>query len=181
MDIARISYDGYLVEDKLVRIVQEVVGDRFEGKQTKVAEGRRYKWDCTYIGTGGRRVCVEFDGARHYTNLRTIKSDEEKNALAASQGHIVIRIPYWVQLTDQTVKHYFGWDAEVSQDFQHGFIASTAHSPSYYCELGLQRFRNELESLPISVRRDVVASLRHRVGDQDQKWVVPDSLGDLIA
>ena len=58
----------------------------------------------------------------------------------------VVRVPYWVQLDRTTLGHYFGLSAEIEQRFPHGFI-TTKLFPASYCELGVERFRRELEAL----------------------------------
>jgi hypothetical protein len=53
-------------------------------------------------------------------------------------------------------------EAEIEQSFPHGFI-TTKLFPASFCELGIERFRDELLALPDSVRDAVVLSLRARV------------------
>ena len=92
----------------------------------------------------------------------------------------VIRVPYWVQLDNMTVRHYFGFEAEIEQSFPHGFI-TTRHFPASFCELGISRFRQELQSLPQQVKAAVVESLRERVREHGLEYVMPLPLRDLIS
>ncbi len=129
---------------------------------------------------GERRVVVEFDGDEHYRNTMKIKADREKDAIAAREHVQVVRIPYWVQLGRVTFPHFFGFDAEIDQDFPHGFI-TTKVFPASYCELGLERFTRELNGLPGQVRDAVVKSLRERAVEHGLEYVLPSSLVGLLA
>lgn len=174
-----LTYDDYLTEEKLAELVEHATGDRFEGRQLKVTNGRRFKWDMGFTDEEGCRTLVEFDGDRHYALPPVIKNDLEKDAIAAKEASRVIRIPYWVQLTSATAKHYFGWEIDVRQSFPHGFITSKVF-PSYYCEMGVARFRRELYSLPHAVRDSIVQSLRDKADVEGLPWVVPESMQDIL-
>jgi hypothetical protein len=86
-----------------------------------------------------------------------------------------VRFPYWVQLTTETLCHYCGLDAQVVQDFPHGFIV-TKIFPASFCELGVERFRGELEQLPEGVRVAVIKSLQDRAKEHGRQYVVPAAL-----
>ena len=125
-------------------------------------------------------LLVEFDGDEHYRHTLKIKADIEKDEAASVSGYKVVRFPYWVQLTTETLCHYFGLDAQVVQDFPHGFIV-TKIFPASFCELGVERFRGELERLPGGVRAAVVKSLWDRAKEHGRKYVVPGTLALLDA
>jgi len=118
-------------------------------------------------------------GERHYCNTLKIKADREKNALAAKHGIKVIRFPYWIQLTDETLSHYLGLAARITQNFPHGFI-TTEWYPASFCELGIERFMGELESLPPRIRSAVIDSLRARSMEHGTEYVLPRSLWSLL-
>lgn len=174
-----LSYEDYLTVEKLCELVKQVTGERFEGRELKVTDGRRFKWDMGFTDEEGHRTFVEFDGDRHYTRPPVIKNDLEKDKIAAEEGSRVIRIPYWVQLTSESAKHYFGWDVDIRQSFPHGFITSKIF-PSYYCEMGLARFRHELCNLPHAVRGSVIQSMRDKADVEGREWVVPGSMRDIL-
>ena len=170
---------GFLIQQKLEDALAQIVGDAaWHGKEIRVVAGRRQRWDMLYESPNGR-IAVEFDGDEHYRNTLKIRADFDKDELAKQDKYRVIRIPYWVQLTTETLRHYFDLEAEIIQDFPHGFI-TTKVFPASFCELGVQRFRTEMDGLPISVRAAVISSLRDRVKEYGFKYVVPQSLGDLL-
>jgi len=53
------------------------------------------------------KLIVEFDGLPHYTKPDIIEKDLKNNELYKNFGYKVIRIPYFVQLTNKAVKTLF--------------------------------------------------------------------------
>lgn len=179
MTAPRATIDGYLTQQKLSEVLEAVVGPHaWRGGEILVAHGRRQRWDMVYENASGK-VAVEYDGDEHYRNSLKIKTDREKDLLAAQHGFRVVRVPYWVQLTTDTVRHYFGFAAEIAQNFPHGFI-TTKLFPASFCELGIARFRSELATLPDAVGEAVVESLRARANEHGIEYVVPTSLRQLL-
>lgn len=170
MAVKRVSIQGYLTQAKLENTLHEIVGDTWVGSEL-VVPGSRRRWDMAF-STNGRTTVVEYDGDEHYCNSLKIKTDVEKDRVAAQKGYRVVRIPYWVQLTNQTLHYYFGIDAEIEQDFPHGFI-TTKIFPASFCSLGLQRFAGEMNALPADVRDAVMVSLRERAKEHGDEYVMP--------
>lgn len=173
----KVRVAGYLVEQKLATLLRQLVGERWSGVELKVA-GTRRRWDMGFASDQGQ-VVVEFDGDEHYRNTLKIKADQEKDTVAATLGIRVVRVPYWVQLDSATFRHFFGFEAEIEQDFQHGFI-TTKIFPASFCELGVERFRRELAELPPVARKGVIESLRARAGEHGLDYVLPSKLRYLL-
>jgi hypothetical protein len=76
-------------------------------------------------GIDGGITVVEYDGDEHYRHSIKIKIDREKDESARAQGFRVVRFPYWIQLDDITLEHYFGLKAKVEQSFPHGHYHQT--------------------------------------------------------
>src|ERR1039457_5041809 len=121
---------------------------------------------------GGIITVVEYDGDEHYRHSLKLKADRAKDEIARKQGCKVVRFPYWIQLDNLTLQHYFGLEAEIEQSFPHGFI-TTKLFPASFCELGVERFRAELLALPGSVRDAVQWSLRERAAEHGLPYVLP--------
>ena len=51
---------------------------------------------------------MEFDGIFHYKNPKYFYEDPMKTRLFESGGYKVVRIPFFVQLTNQAVSELFG-------------------------------------------------------------------------
>lgn len=175
----RVQVDGYLVQGKLEKALRRIVGNAaWQGRELPVIAGGRQRWDMIYVGVRGK-VAVEFDGPTHYQDTLTIKDDRYKDELAKQGGYQVVRVPYWIQLTNETLGHYFGLEADVVQDFPHGFI-TTKVFPASFCEFGIARFERELKSLPNVVRLAVILSLRGRAKEYGIEYVLPKKLKSLL-
>jgi len=170
-----VRIEGYLTQSKLEEVLQEIVGDAWLGAEL-VVPGTRRRWDMAFSHNGCTTI-VEYDGDEHYCNTLKIKADLEKDRAAAGMGYRVVRIPYWVQLTKDTLHHYFGFDAEIEQDFPHGFI-TTKIFPASFCPLGIRRFLREIEALPAGVRDSVLASLGERAKQYGEEYVIPREISE---
>lgn len=170
-----IQIKGYLTEKKLGKLLNEIFG-KVES-QVPLPDGRR-RWDFR-LNIGDRILVVEYDGNDHYQDALRIKGDHDKDEVAKELGYQVVRIPYFVQLTTETLRHYFGAEEEIVQDFHHGFI-TTRVFPASYCEQGIERFRRQLESLPERVRIEIVKSLKDRAAEYGHECVVPATLDHLL-
>jgi hypothetical protein len=173
-----VSIDGHLDQAKLETALREIVGEAgWRGREVRAAP-RRFRWDMVFE-RGGALIAVEYDGDEHYRHSLKIKADREKDEFARTNRIKVVRFPYWVQLTTETLRHYFDLEGTVVQNFSHGFI-TTKFFPASFCELGLIRFRSELDSLPKSVRCAVLDSLRARADEHGLVFVLPGSLTVLL-
>lgn len=68
------------------------------------------------------KVIVEFDGIQHYQKIDEIKKDRMKDKVYGQMGYKIIRIPFFVQPSTETLKYYFNVDAELELQYPHGFI-----------------------------------------------------------
>ena len=78
------------------------------------------------------KLIVEFDGDQHYRSAKHIIEDKTRVQILADAGYRVIRIPYFVQLTEPVVSELFGNSIVVREPFKnfpHGFIADTVVFP----------------------------------------------------
>lgn len=166
-----VTIDSYLTQKKLEKALKEIVGpEAWLGRESLVAEGSKFRWDMTYWELNQNKVIVEFDGDGHYRDSLQIKRDHLKNEIAKTQKALVIRIPYWVQLTTETLAFYTDLEANVIQDFPHGFI-TTKYFPASFCELGIRRFRTELDKLPQKIRIAVL-----ECNEYGKEYVLPESM-----
>lgn len=173
-----ISISGYLTQEKLESALRSLMGPCFIGREQAVGNTRK-RWDML-IELPNEKCAVEFDGEGHYCVPNTILSDEEKDAYAASIGMRVVRIPYFVQLTSQTLRHFLGIDAAICQTYPHGFIDSKAKLPAAFCELGIHKFKAELSVLPTEVSEKILNSIRMRLNTTDCRLLLPPYLMYLL-
>lgn len=174
-----ITIPGYLTQAKLEEAVRALLPNGFIGRELRVGSSMK-RWDMV-VRTPSGECAIEFDGYSHYTSPRVVISDEIKGEYAKSSGMNLVRIPYFVQLTTETLNYFLGISASVIQDFPHGFIDPKAKLPSEFCELGVARFSQELSCLPRTVSVAITRSLKAKCATSDPRLVVPPSLRSLIA
>lgn len=101
-----IAIDGYLNQAKLEAALKDIVGSAsWKGRELTGAWNERRRWDMAYT-INGRTTVVEFDGDLHYRDSMKIKIDLEKDKAAERQGYAVVRFPYWLQLTEESLTHF---------------------------------------------------------------------------
>jgi len=172
-----VEIEGYLTQEKLEKALKQIIQhDDWLGREVYI--NRYQRWDMSFK-VNNQVFVVEFDGDSHYRNPQTIRSEREKNAIAESLGQKVIRIPYWVQLTTETLKHFFQIDHQIKQDFPHGFIDKKAMLPASFCELGMKRFDNEICMLPQRVMKQVLDSLKGQMAMHHRDFVIYERLSKL--
>ena len=181
-----VKYEGYLTQQKLASLLKEALKDKYTSfiEEQKVAGKPRCRWDMYITFPDGREIAVEFDGDQHYRDTLVMKLDLEKEDLADEARIEVVRIPYWVQLTDDTAKHYFGdlFDGiHIEQDYPHGFIKSKIF-PASYCAMGVERFMAELHDLPYDIFVEILMNLFDRAFDEAYapEFIIPGVMADLF-
>lgn len=112
------------------------------------------------------KLIIEFDGVQHYQKPDRIKKDDENELVYKDNGYKVIRIPYFIQLTNNVVKKLFGVD--VAEPLFDGSIPSfgpkSRNTPAYCCPLGLVRMAQEIQLFPDQM--DVNIKALKAVGDE---------------
>jgi len=87
------------------------------------------------------KLIVEFDGLQHYTKPDIIEKDLKNTKLYEGIGYKVVRIPYFIQLSNKAVKILF--DIVVSEELFDETISSLGvqgqNTPAYLCPAGLNR------------------------------------------
>lgn len=111
------------------------------------------------------KLLVEFDGFSHFNSSATIVRDERKTAIFKSLGYKIINIPYFIQLDERMLLHYFG-DAgknAIPSEYHHGFISKVALLPADFCNLGIKRFHMILSLLPLEIDEEIITTLHSLV------------------
>lgn len=169
-----ITYEGYLDETKLGQCLAEIFPD-YEFVHDKAVPNanisNRPDYRCDEL-----KLIVEFDGYQHYCQIDTIFKDKLKDSVYTNLGYRIVRIPYFVQLTNEVVNYYFGVsDVDMQITFPHGFIAEkSAKLPAEYCSLGIVRFMKELRELHF-LQPAIIASLKAKLDkyNRDMTRVFP--------
>ena len=103
------------------------------------------------------KLIVEFDGVQHYTNPLNIAHDYQGTLFYESLGYKVVRIPYFVQLTNKAVKKFF--DVDVTEPLFDETMPSLGikerNTPAFLCPAGIERMAKELKEFPEQYRVNV--------------------------
>lgn len=96
------------------------------------------------------KLIIEFDGIQHYRSPERIKLDIENQSIYERYGYKVVRIPYFIQLSNDVVKKMFG--REVNEPLFNHLIPSLGikgkNTPAYCCPAGLKRMAKEFHQYP---------------------------------
>lgn len=95
------------------------------------------------------KLIVEFDGTPHYTEPKVIRADMENTKFYESFGYKVVRIPFFIQLSNAAVKELFGVDvAEPLFNEDIPSIGLGGANPANICWAGLCRMAKEFRRFP---------------------------------
>lgn len=183
-----------LRESDLTKYLEVIFPDeKFERKKRitnlSVAEQKRArrKWfevDCL---CESKKIVIEIDGDNkskrgHYSNASYILDDYARDEILQARGYTVIRIPAFIQLSKEVVKLLFNVDLE--NDLyklcnKHGFMHPEIALPADFCELGIERFKNDLVRFDI-VREKIVDTIKKRIETDGIERVLPKSLHSIL-
>lgn len=96
------------------------------------------------------KLIIEFDGLPHYISPVRIKADHENDLLYKNAGYKVVRIPYFIQLTNEVIEQLFR--RKVSEKMFPVEIPSLGvkgrNTPAFCCSAGLKRMAAEFKKFP---------------------------------
>ena len=143
-----------------------------------------------------KRIAFEYDGPEHYCDVWHIERDLRKDALCSRNGIIINRWPYYFQLTKDIAKHFFKEyysEAKYTKAIELVYgcrdecrilapgLHRSKNTPANYVKRGLNRFINEMNAGPASLRSQVVYSFdiyRKRMGSELEWLIVPSDSRD---
>lgn len=100
-------------------------------------------------------LIVEFDGVKHYQDIKQVLSDKERDAWSASAGYTVKRLPYWMTMGRKNI--YWKFSVDVGHDMcelHYRMFDSPVNdyglsiSPLSMCKFGYDRFIKEASCMP---------------------------------
>lgn len=100
------------------------------------------------------KMIVEFDGIQHYTMPDRIKNDVLSTKFYESLGYKVVRIPYFIQLTNKAVKYFFNVDVKepLFNENIHSMDKNDRNTPAFLCGAGVLRMIEEFKPHPEQYR-----------------------------
>lgn len=143
-----------------------------------------YKVDCC---SETMKMIWEYEGPDHYENVWKLKRDAERQSYFEATGYRFLRWPYYLQLTRDVARHYFG-DAYSDGKYLEAIatvygvadpnsvlspgLHTSKNTPANFVPRGVRRFFQELNSLPDSVAAQVAESLRRYIAELDDRYLV---------
>lgn len=100
------------------------------------------------------KIIVEFDGIQHYTMPDRIQKDIINTQFYESLGYKVVRIPYFIQLTNKAVKYFFNVDVKepLFNENIHSMDKNDRNTPAFLCGAGVLRMIEEFKHHPEQYR-----------------------------
>lgn len=103
------------------------------------------------------KLIVEFDGLQHYTKPDKVQNDADLTTLYQSLGYKVVRIPYFIQLSNKAVKTLF--EVDFPEPLFDESIPSLGikglNTPAYLCPAGVKRMAQEFKRFPEQYRVNI--------------------------
>jgi len=169
----------YLTEESLSIVLKELFPSEIFVHDTIVPlsnSKRRPDYRCDKL-----KIIIEFDGDQHYRSVKKIKSELAKDQIFQQIGYNVVRIPYFVQISQLTIEKLFSRHINFKQTFPHGFIDKKFIMPCDFCELGIKKFEMDLERFDY-IKIEIIKSLKDKINELgDKELVIPTSLEYLLA
>ena len=98
-------------------------------------------------------LIVEFDGIPHYQKPDVILRDLKTTADYENLWYKVVRIPYFIQLTNSAIKELFGVDVQEPMfNPKYPSLDDSSGSPAYLCPAGLERMAKDFHRFPEQYR-----------------------------
>lgn len=135
------------IEDYLVVIFPEIKEEEWIYNKGIPHSGlnRRPDYRCEKL-----KLIIEVDGLPHYQKPDVIRKDEDTTKKYEELGYKVVRIPYFIQLTNEVIYNMF--DRIISEPMFNPDIPSIGikglNTPAYCCPAGIRRMAKELKKYP---------------------------------
>ena len=122
------------------------------------SDGKKYRIRPDYR-CDNKKLIIEFDGVQHFTKPDRIMQDDINQKIYEDNGFTVIRIPYFIQLTNDVVKKLFG--VTINEKLFNPEIPSLGafgeNSPAYLCPAGLKRMARIYKQFPQQYKVNIEA------------------------
>jgi len=166
----------YLTEKKLGLILNDIFKEEFINNKkvpnSSILNRPDFRSDIL-------KLIVEFDGYFHYTSSKVILNDINKDNEYKKLGYEIIHIPYFIQISSNIIFNLFNVNYEYKQQYPHGFIDEKVIFPADFCEMGIDRFKNDLIKF-YYVKNEIIKSLINKIEIMNINLILPSSLFYLI-
>ena len=143
------------LEDYL-KVIFPKINDWIHDKTLGEVNGKVYRSRPDYRSEE-LKLIIEFDGLQHYTKPDIIEKDFRLTNVYINLGYKVVRIPYFIQLTNKAVKTLFC--VEVAEELFDEKISSLGinglNTPAYLCPAGVKRMAEEFKKFPEQYKTNI--------------------------
>ncbi len=96
------------------------------------------------------KLIIEFNGVHHYRKPNIIVNDKEKEMFYEQCGYKVVMIPYFIQLSNSTVKTLFNVEVkeQLFDETIPSLFASDECTPAFLCPLGIEKMAEDFLKFP---------------------------------
>ncbi|HMV41650.1 MAG TPA: DUF559 domain-containing protein [Leptospiraceae bacterium] len=135
--------------EEYLKIIFTDTNDWIHDKALGLVDGKLYRTRPDYRSESLKMI-VEFDGLQHYTKPDIIEKDFKLTETYTKLGYTVVRIPYFIQLSNQAVKTLFGIDVEekLFDEKIPSLGVKGQNTPAYLCPAGLKRMAEDFKKFP---------------------------------
>ena len=148
---------------------------------------KRYEPD---VHSDDKKLIFEYEGPKHYGDVWKIQKDNERKKWFQQKGYNFHRWPYYCQLTKDVAKYFFKdaftekkyiralkdiYDSDEEKNILAPGFHVTPHIPANFSHAGSNRFFEELDALPYSLKIQVINSLKLYIKAYDSHLVIPDT------
>ena len=135
-----------------------------------IIDGKEYKGRPDYRSEDLKMI-VEFDGLPHYTNPDIILKDTYKDELYKEYGYKVVRIPYFIQLSNEVVYNLFG--VKVQEKLFDEKIPSLSiksrNTPAFLCPMGIRRMAIDFINISLEQCKINVEALAKQIQNEEDE------------
>ena len=123
------------------------------------------------------KLIVEFDGMPHYQDPAVIIKDRKNQEIYEAHGYRVIRVPYFIQLTNSVVEKMFGVtvDAALFPEDVASMSPEWKNTPANCCVAGLQRMAMDFMQYPHQYRAN-----KYKLEEYDESLTVIRQFDDIV-
>ena len=135
--------------EEYLKVIFPEINDWIHDKALGEINGVKFKSRPDYRSEKLKMI-IEFDGLQHYTKPDIIEKDYRLTSVYTELGYKVVRIPYFIQLTNKAIKTLFNID--LSENFFDESFSSLGingmNTPAYLCPAGVKRMAQEFKKFP---------------------------------
>jgi len=139
-----------------LKVIFPEIDDWIHDKTLGFVNGKLYRSRPDYRSER-LKLIIEFDGLQHYTKPDIIEKDLKTTEQYKNLGYNVVRIPYFIQITNKSVKTLF--DKDVSEELFDETISSLGieghNTPAYLCPAGVKRMAEEFKKFPEQYKTNI--------------------------